>query len=148
MRRARAYGFTLSFQDMLMAMIAIYAFLFLIAYALIKPADAKTGIELKAEYLLALEWPPGNLATTSTCICEVRLPRASSHRRAQPQDRHRGVGQVSGDTTLSDCLLEVGGRRDGRCTRAGEGWTAGGDAAAAGVRGRDKQSAREHAAIQ
>ena len=61
MRRAPAYGFTLSFQDMLMAMIAIYAFLFLIAYALIKPADAKTGIELKAEYLLALEWPPGDL---------------------------------------------------------------------------------------
>jgi hypothetical protein len=75
MRRARAYGFTLSFQDMLMGMIAIYAFLFLIAHALIKPADAKTGIELKAEYLLALEWPPGNLATTSTCICSCPTER-------------------------------------------------------------------------
>jgi len=60
MRRQRAYGFALSFQDMLMAMIAIYAFLFLIAFALIKPADAKPGIESKAEYMIALEWPPGN----------------------------------------------------------------------------------------
>jgi hypothetical protein len=60
MRRQRAYGFALSFQDMLMAMIAIYAFLFLIAFALIKPADAKPGIESKAEYMISLEWPPGN----------------------------------------------------------------------------------------
>jgi len=61
MRRQRPYGFALSFQDMLMAMIAIYAFLFLIAYALIKPSEAKPGIESKAEYVIALEWPPGNL---------------------------------------------------------------------------------------
>jgi hypothetical protein len=57
MRRARAYGFGLSFQDMLMAMIAVYAFLFLIAYALIRPAEAKPGVEMKAEYLLTMEWP-------------------------------------------------------------------------------------------
>ena len=61
MRRPRAYGFALSFQDMLMAMIAVYAFLFLVAYALIKPADDKRGIEMKAEYMLTLEWPEGNL---------------------------------------------------------------------------------------
>jgi len=51
MRRRRAYGFALSFQDMLMAMIAVYAFLFLVAYAL----------KRKAEYLLTLDWPDGNL---------------------------------------------------------------------------------------
>src|SRR5207253_1782362 len=45
----------------LMAMIALYAFLFLIAYALIKPANAKPGVEMKAEYLLTLDWPDGNL---------------------------------------------------------------------------------------
>jgi len=61
MRRRRLYGFALSFQDMLMAMIAVYAFLFVIAYALIKPADQKPGLEMKAEYLLTLEWPEGNL---------------------------------------------------------------------------------------
>ena len=61
MRRPRSYGFALSFQDMLMAMIALYAFLFLIAYALIKPANAKPGVEMKAEYLLTLDWPDGNL---------------------------------------------------------------------------------------
>ena len=60
MRRRRAYGFALSFQDMLMAMIAVYAFLFIIAYALIKPADQKPGVEMKAEYMLSLEWPEGN----------------------------------------------------------------------------------------
>jgi hypothetical protein len=60
MRRTRAYGFGLSFQDMLMAMIAVYAFLFIIAYALIKPADQKPGVEMKAEYMLTLEWPEGN----------------------------------------------------------------------------------------
>jgi len=60
MRRARAYGFGLSFQDMLMAMIAVYAFLFLVAFALIKPADAKPGVEMKAEYLLTMEWPEGS----------------------------------------------------------------------------------------
>jgi hypothetical protein len=57
MRRGRPYGFALSFQDMLMAMIAVYAFLFLIAYALIRPAQAKPGVEMKAEYLVSLEWP-------------------------------------------------------------------------------------------
>ena len=57
MRRARAYGFGLSFQDMLMAMIAVYAFLFLLAFALINPAQAKAGVEMKAEYLLMMEWP-------------------------------------------------------------------------------------------
>ena len=61
MRRRRSYGFALSFQDMLMAMIALYAFLFLIAYALIKPANSKPGVEMKAEYLLTLDWPDGNL---------------------------------------------------------------------------------------
>lgn len=60
-RRARPYGFALSFQDMLMAMIAVYAFLFLIAYALIRPAEAKPGIETKAEYLLTLEWPQDSI---------------------------------------------------------------------------------------
>ena len=60
MRRRRAYGFALSFQDMLMAMIAVYAFLFIIAYALIKPADQKPGVEMKAEYMLTLEWPEGS----------------------------------------------------------------------------------------
>jgi hypothetical protein len=60
-RRRRAYGFALSFQDMLMAMIAVYAFLFLVAFALIKPADQKPGVEMKAEYLLTLDWPDGNL---------------------------------------------------------------------------------------
>ena len=43
-----------------MAMIAVYAFLFIIAYALIKPAEAKPGVEMKAEYLLTMEWPEGN----------------------------------------------------------------------------------------
>lgn len=60
MRRARAYGFSLAFQDMLMAMIAVYAFLFLVAYALIRPAEAKAGVEMKAEYLLTMEWPEGS----------------------------------------------------------------------------------------
>ncbi len=60
-RRQRPYGFALSFQDMLMAMIAVYAFLFLTAYALIKPADAKPGVETKAEYMLTLQWPDGSL---------------------------------------------------------------------------------------
>jgi hypothetical protein len=60
-RRPRPYGFALSFQDMLMAMIAVYAFLFLTAYALIKPADQKPGVQMKAEYLLTLEWPEGSL---------------------------------------------------------------------------------------
>jgi len=60
-RRPRPYGFALSFQDMLMAMIAVYAFLFLTAYALIKPADQKPGVEMKAEYMLTLEWPKGSL---------------------------------------------------------------------------------------
>jgi hypothetical protein len=59
-RRARPYGFALSFQDMLMAMIAVYAFLFLTAYALIKPAERKAGVPTKAEYMLTLEWPKGN----------------------------------------------------------------------------------------
>ena len=59
MRRGRAYGFGLSFQDMLMSMIAIYAFLFLVAFALIRPAQAKPGVQMKAEYLLTLEWPEG-----------------------------------------------------------------------------------------
>jgi hypothetical protein len=61
MRRRRGYGFALSFQDMLMAMIAIYAFLFMVAYALIKPAEQKPGVHMKAEYMLTLEWPSGNL---------------------------------------------------------------------------------------
>jgi hypothetical protein len=56
-RRTRPYGFALSFQDMLMAMIAVYAFLFLTAYALIKPGDTKPGVQTKAEYMLTLEWP-------------------------------------------------------------------------------------------
>jgi hypothetical protein len=57
MRRRRPYGFALSFQDMLMAMIAVYAFLFLVAYALIRPARATPGVEMKAEYVVMLEWP-------------------------------------------------------------------------------------------
>jgi hypothetical protein len=61
MRRRRPYGFGLSFQDMLMAMIAVYAFLFLIAYALIRPAEAKPGVQMKAEYLVSMEWPDDNL---------------------------------------------------------------------------------------
>ena len=61
MRRARPYGFGLSFQDMLMAMIAVYAFLFIVAYALIRPADEKPGVEMKAEYMLSVEWPDGSL---------------------------------------------------------------------------------------
>jgi len=61
MRRRRPYGFALSFQDMLMAMIAVYAFLFLIAYALIRPAEAKPGVQMKAEYVVSLEWPEGSL---------------------------------------------------------------------------------------
>lgn len=61
MRRRRPYGFGLSFQDMLMAMIAVYAFLFLIAYALIRPAQAKPGVQMKAEYLVSMEWPDDNL---------------------------------------------------------------------------------------
>ena len=61
MRRARPYGFSLSFQDMLMAMIAVYAFLFIVAYALIRPADEKPGVEMKAEYMLSVEWPDGSL---------------------------------------------------------------------------------------
>jgi len=61
MRRSRSYGFALSFQDMLMAMIAVYAFLFLVAYALIKRVCEKPGVEMKAEYMLTLEWPEGNL---------------------------------------------------------------------------------------
>jgi hypothetical protein len=60
MRRRRPYGFGLSFQDMLMAMIAVYAFLFLIAYALIRPAQAKPGVQMKAEYLVSMEWPDDN----------------------------------------------------------------------------------------
>lgn len=61
MRRRRPYGFGLSFQDMLMAMIAVYAFLFLIAYALIRPAEAKPGVQMKAEYVVSMEWPDDNL---------------------------------------------------------------------------------------
>jgi len=61
MRRRRPYGFALSFQDMLMAMIAVYAFLFLIAFALIRPAQAKPGVAMKAEYLITLEWPEASL---------------------------------------------------------------------------------------
>lgn len=57
-RRVRPYGFALSFQDMLMAMMAIYAFLFLTAFALIKPGESKAGVETKAEYIVTLEWPP------------------------------------------------------------------------------------------
>jgi hypothetical protein len=60
-RHARPYGFALSFQDMLMAMIAVYAFLFLTAYALIKPDEGKAGVPTKAEYLLTLEWPQASL---------------------------------------------------------------------------------------
>lgn len=60
-RRPRPYGFALSFQDMLMAMIAVYAFLFLVAYALIRPAEAKPGVQTKAEYLVTLEWPDASL---------------------------------------------------------------------------------------
>jgi hypothetical protein len=46
---------------MLMAMMAMYAFLFMVAYALIKPADQAPGVQMKAEYMLTLEWPGGNL---------------------------------------------------------------------------------------
>src|SRR2546421_356469 len=46
MRRRRAYGFALSFQDMLMAMIAVYAFLFLVAYALIKPGTYVANVHV------------------------------------------------------------------------------------------------------
>ncbi len=59
-RRPRPYGYALSFQDMLMAMIAVYAFLFLTAYALIKPGDQKPGVATKAEYMVTLEWPEGS----------------------------------------------------------------------------------------
>lgn len=59
-RRPRPYGFALSFQDMLMAMIAVYAFLFLTAYALIRPAPSKPGVPTKAEYMITMEWPPGS----------------------------------------------------------------------------------------
>lgn len=61
MKYRRKHDFGLSFTDMLYAMMAVYAFLFLVAYALIKPADQKPGIEMKAEYVLMMTWPDGSL---------------------------------------------------------------------------------------
>lgn len=46
---------------MLMNQLGIFAFLFLVAYALIKPADSKPGVEMKAEYVVTMTWPKGSL---------------------------------------------------------------------------------------
>src|SRR5574337_1070051 len=55
------YAFTLSWIDMLFSQLAVFAFLFLVAFAMIKPAEQKPGVEMKAEYLVTLTWPAGNL---------------------------------------------------------------------------------------
>lgn len=57
----RPHAFTLSWLDMLYSQMAMFAFLFLVAYALIKPADSKPGVEMKAEYLVSMTWPDGSL---------------------------------------------------------------------------------------
>lgn len=61
MRRRRPHAFTLSWLDMLMSQLGVFAFLFIVAFALIKPADQKPGVEMKAEYLVVLTWPKGSL---------------------------------------------------------------------------------------
>jgi hypothetical protein len=55
------HAFTLSWIDMVYAMLAAYAFLFIVAYAMIHPEEAKAGVEQKAEFLVMMSWPKTNL---------------------------------------------------------------------------------------
>ncbi len=66
MAKSRADGrfrSDLSFLDMLFNMLLAFAFLFLIAFLLIKPSveDPTKNVKLKAEYVLTMAWPGGSL---------------------------------------------------------------------------------------
>lgn len=60
MKRKRA-GYFWAFVDMLAAMLATYAALFILSVMQIHPAESKPGVEMKAEFLVTLTWPQGNL---------------------------------------------------------------------------------------
>lgn len=74
MKRKRP-GFWLAWCDMLYGQLATFTFLFIVAFVVLRPeAKKQDGVELKAEYLITMTWPDGNLDDVDL---HVRLPDGS-----------------------------------------------------------------------
>jgi len=55
------YKSTIGFIDILFNILVGIAFLFIVAFILIKPESKKEDFERKAEFVIIMEWPPGRI---------------------------------------------------------------------------------------